>query len=119
MIDSQQENEADGTRVETDEEVVKQVYAFAANLLFEEKQNKKEVINALITHGIDAEWAKTVVSNLLSSKNERARKDMIYGLLWCIGGAIATVADIGYIFWGAIIFGGLQFLKGLFSYRWK
>lgn len=37
---------------------------------------------------------------------------MIYGALWCIGGIIATVADIGFIFWGAIVFGAVQFIKG-------
>jgi hypothetical protein len=39
---------------------------------------------------------------------------MLYGGLWFIGGLIATVADFGYFFWGAIIFGGYQFLKGFF-----
>ncbi len=46
---------------------------------------------------------------------ESAQKDMLYGALWCIGGIVATVADFGYIFWGAIVFGGIQFFKGLFS----
>jgi hypothetical protein len=51
-------------------------------------------------------------------------QNMTYGALWCIGGTIVTV--LGYqfaasspgggsymIFWGAILFGGLQFLKGV------
>ncbi len=38
---------------------------------------------------------------------------MLYDALWCIGGIIATVADIGYIFWEAILFGGIQFIKGV------
>jgi len=37
----------------------------------------------------------------------------MYGALWCVGGIIATMSDIGAIFWGAIIFGAIQFFKGL------
>lgn len=50
-------------------------------------------------------------------KKAQARKDMIYGALWCIGGTIFTVADTGFIFWGAILFGGIQFFKGLANYN--
>jgi hypothetical protein len=55
-------------------------------------------------------------TNMNDAKKERANKDMLYGALWCIGGIVATVADFGYIFWGAIIFGAIQFLKGAFNY---
>lgn len=48
-----------------------------------------------------------------SSNKKSANNDMLYGALWCIGGVIGTMAEIGYIFWGAIVFGGYQFLKGL------
>lgn len=47
------------------------------------------------------------------AKNEDAKKDMLYGTLWCVGGIIATSANLGYIFWGAIVFGGIQFIKGV------
>jgi hypothetical protein len=46
-------------------------------------------------------------------KKEKAKNDMIYGAIWCIGGTVLTLADIGYIFWGAILFGGIQFFRGL------
>jgi hypothetical protein len=42
-----------------------------------------------------------------------ARKNMLYGALWCLAGIILTIADIGYIFLGAIVFGGFQFFKGV------
>jgi hypothetical protein len=51
--------------------------------------------------------------------NERAKKDMLYGALWCVGGLVATAAEIGYIFWGAIVFGGVQCIKGLMNYKSK
>ncbi|MES2277999.1 MAG: hypothetical protein V4592_18365 [Bacteroidota bacterium] len=48
---------------------------------------------------------------------ERAKKDMLYGALWCVGGTVLTIADVGFIFWGAIIFGGIQFFRGLSNYN--
>lgn len=51
--------------------------------------------------------------------NERAKKDILYGALWCVGGLVATAAEIGYIFWGAIVFGGVQCVKGLMNYKSK
>ena len=49
----------------------------------------------------------------ISAKKKQAENDMLYGALWCIGGIIATAAHIGFIFWGAILFGGIQFFRGL------
>jgi hypothetical protein len=46
---------------------------------------------------------------------EKAKRDMLYGALWCVGGIIATSAHIGFIFWGAIVFGGIQFFRGVFN----
>jgi len=99
------------------QEAVNQIYDYAANLLVNENKSATETKNALIDQGLDEESATIVVSNLeqqiKDAKKERANKDMLYGALWCIGGIVATVADIGYIFWGAIVFGGYQFFKGL------
>lgn len=57
------------------------------------------------------------------SDKEQANHDMVVGALWCIGGGLVTaltysVAQGGgtyLVCWGAIIFGGIQFLKGLFN----
>lgn len=46
------------------------------------------------------------------NKKDRANRDMLFGALWCIGGIVATVSDLGYIFWGAIVFGAIQFIRG-------
>ncbi len=48
-------------------------------------------------------------------QNREANSDMLWGAVWCIGGLIGTFANIGYVFWGAIIFGGIQFVKGLMN----
>ncbi len=36
----------------------------------------------------------------IQAKKQQAKSDMLFGSLWCIGGIIATAADIGFIFWG-------------------
>ena len=99
-----------------DEEFIKYIYDFAHNLLFKEKRNREEVINALVNKGIDKENAEDVVDSFITSRKERAAKDMLFGALWSIGGTIATMADLGYIFWGAIVFGVIQFFRGLINH---
>lgn len=49
------------------------------------------------------------------ARKKQANKDMLYGALWCVGGIIASSANIGAIFWGAIVFGAIQFFKGLIN----
>lgn len=57
--------------------------------------------------------------------NARAKRNMVVGGLWCGGGLAVTlytyVAASGggtyVVAWGAIIFGGWQFVKGLIHYR--
>lgn len=53
------------------------------------------------------------------------RKNMIYGALWFFGGLIVTVGTYSaasssggtyLVTWGAIIFGAIQFLQGLYQY---
>jgi len=96
------------------------VYQQAANLLMTNKMTPFEAINALTTTGINVDDAKNVVETLHGQitklKKERANKDMLYGGLWCAVGTIATLADIGFIFWGAIVFGGIQLIKGMINY---
>jgi hypothetical protein len=98
------------------ERAVNQIYDYAANLLIEQKKSAEEVKQMLVEEGMDLESASVVVGNLekqiKDAKKEGANKDMLYGALWCIGGTVATIADIGYIFWGAIVFGAFQFIKG-------
>ncbi len=79
----------------------------------------------LVDMGVDKESAEIIVNNLMAQlvtgKNERAHKDMIYGALWCIGGIIVTAVTYQaasgggtyVVAWGAIIFGAVQFFKGV------
>jgi hypothetical protein len=103
----------------TEQEAVDQVYNFAANLMVNEKKNAAETRAALVEQGLSEEIAGTVVTNLQSqisdAKKKRANKDILWGAIWCIGGIVATAAEIGYIFWGAIVFGGIQLVRGLIN----
>jgi len=103
----------------SEQEAVDQIYDYAANLMINEKKSAIETKNLLVNEGLDRESASIIVDNLQQqideARKERGGKNMIYGALWCIGGTIATIADFGFIFWGAILFGGVQFLNGLYN----
>lgn len=68
-----------------------------------------------------------IVDPILQQQIEKERniKDLLYGFLWLIGGILVTAITYSIarneggtyvIAYGAIIFGGLQFLRGLFKY---
>ncbi|WP_430814381.1 hypothetical protein [Carboxylicivirga sp. RSCT41] len=103
----------------TEQEAVDQIYNFAANLMVNEKKNASETRAALVEQGLSEDVAGTVVKNLQSqisdAKKKRANKDILWGAIWCVGGIVATAAEIGYIFWGAIVFGGIQLIRGLIN----
>ena len=106
------------TENDDQQNAVNQIYEYAANLMVNEKKNGLETQKALLEQGLDEESASIVVSNLEQqievAKKESANKNIFYGALWCVVGIIATAADTGFIFWGAIVFGGIQLIKGLF-----
>lgn len=100
-------------------DVANHYYNYAANLLLNENKSAHEAKTLLIEQGLSSEISGLIIENIeiqiQEAKYERARKDMLYGALWFCGGAILTIADIGFIFWGAILFGGIQFFKGLIN----
>jgi hypothetical protein len=66
----------------------------------------------------------TKIKQLPMITKETAKKNMLYGALWFIGGTVVTVGTLmaasgggSYVVaWGAIIFGGIQFVQGLYQY---
>lgn len=61
-----------------------------------------------------------------SGRRALAEHNMRVGGLWCVGGIVVTAVTYNiaassptgghyFVAWGAILFGGLQFLKGLFQ----
>lgn len=101
------------------QEIASQFYNYAADLMVNQEKSAYETKNALMEQGLSQENANFVVENIETqieeAKNDKARKDMIYGALWFAGGTILTLANIGFIFWGAILFGGIQFFRGLIN----
>ncbi|WP_353329581.1 hypothetical protein [Bacteroides sedimenti] len=110
------------------EECVLQFYDYAIYLIQDEKKSADETIAILISMGLKNENATMIVNSIQKSIREKrekiARKYMIRGALWCIGGLLITglaymaAANHGresYTFcWVALIIGGLYFFGGLF-----
>lgn len=109
------------------QEIVNQIYGFTADMLYNQKKSIEETKAALIENGLRAEDADVVIANLQNQykqeKREAGNKNMLYGALWCIGGLLVTIltysaaSDGGtyVVAWGAVIFGAIQFFKGLFQ----
>jgi len=110
---------------EGNDEIVKQIYRYAVELLVNQQKPAYEVRNALIQRGLDAETAAIVVKNVETeaskAKQSQADKDILFGSLWLAGGTIVTVVSMSsasgggryIITWGAILFGAIQLIKGL------
>jgi hypothetical protein len=82
----------------------------------------------LTERGLDADAAATVVEKVdqarTSTLNRAGKRNMLFGASWCIGGIAVTAITYEaasqsggtyLIAWGAILFGGIQFLHGLFQ----
>lgn len=107
------------------EQLVDAVYGYAAELA-KANLTRPEIERKLMDKGLDEESAAVVVKNLFQARSkvlkEQGRKNMLYGALWCAGGAIVTLVTYDsaskgggryIVAWGAIIFGAIQFFRGL------
>ena len=102
-------------------EAVRAIYAYAARLM-KDGQGRAQIEAALVQKGLGQEAAAGVVANLVQARTKAAKKNMLYGALWCIGGIVVTVVTLGMamegggtyiVAWGAIVFGAIQFFRGL------
>lgn len=95
-------------------------YNMAVKLLVERQMEPHAIKTKLIAEGASSYEAQKIVdeisNELKRAKQKAASKDIIYGSLWCVGGLVLTIANIGFIFWGAIVFGGIQLIKGIVNY---
>jgi hypothetical protein len=108
------------------EQAVEAVYGFAAEQM-QHGVAPSGIAKSLTERGLDSEAATTVVHHLEQAKAEASKrageKNMLFGALWCIGGIALTAltfraaANSGggryIVAWGAILFGGIQFIRGL------
>jgi hypothetical protein len=89
---------------------------------FERDLSDRVILSKLLKKGYEESEA---IQMILEARNlykgvvlkKKAQKDIIVGGLWFLGGIIGTFANIGFIFWGAIVFGFIQGCRGIFNYR--
>lgn len=83
----------------------------------------------LVASGVPEDIAATIVRDLSGkirdAKRKRARRDILVGGLFFVGGLVITLITYSnashgggryVVTWGAIIFGGIQFFRGLATY---
>ncbi|MGQ0550520.1 MAG: hypothetical protein ACT4PY_12730 [Armatimonadota bacterium] len=105
---------------QTPEEQIQEVYELAAKLL-NERTPREKVEAQLIERGLDRESVGIVLTNLFEARASALKqagiKSMVYGALWCIGGIILTAVTSGqFIFYGAVLVGAYQLIRGVFHY---
>lgn len=112
----------------TENDYVMAIYQHAAELL-DSGKSPEDVVANLVEQGLDAESANTVLNSIiegrLEHKNAQAKKNILYGSLWALGGTLVTLATLSaakgggsyVVAWGAIVLGAVQLLQGLFQYK--
>jgi len=77
------------------EDLVQAVFAIAEGKM-KNRALTQQVQSRLVEKGLDQESAATFVSNLTRIRSEAfrkvAKKSMLYGARWCIGGIVVTAA---------------------------
>tara|TARA_R110002050_G_scaffold39891_2_gene97866 strand:+ start:3428 stop:3799 length:372 start_codon:yes stop_codon:yes gene_type:complete len=98
-------------------EAVKELHKYAESLLVEQKKSPEETKHLLVKDGLDEESASAIVEHLVTQinevSNEKAYKDIWVGLAWALGGLIANYSGVGFVFWGAVLYGAVRLFKGL------
>lgn len=87
---------------------------------FEQGMGDRSIKNKLIKKGYDESTAEQLLYEARKLYREvirkKAMRDIIFGALWFFGGTVATLAHVGFIFWGAIVFGLIQCIRGIVNY---
>ena len=116
------------TLTQDEQQAIDQIYNYAADQLINHNKSAYELRNELEQKGLDKESSARIVSDLEmqieEARKAKAKKDINYGALWCFGGLAVTLFSYAaasgggrYVMaWGAIIFGGIQLVKGLVNY---
>jgi hypothetical protein len=106
------------------ERLVQAIYMNAADMMKNGMSNY-EIEKNLVSKGLDEQVARTIVSNLRAARTKALRdvalKQMAIGGVICIVGLVITIGTYQaaqgggryVVAWGAIIFGGFQFFRGL------
>lgn len=97
----------------------------AAHLLFVMHKSPEEAIQILSENGLESNIAEKIINNLLLQVSDvkagAVNTRMLVGAIFFIGGIIVTVVTYSnaipggtyIVAWGAILFGAIQFFRGL------
>lgn len=104
---------------------IEQIYRYTAQQL-EAGVSGPNIVQQLVERGLSTQDAAMVVRQTREARTEgrhaAGRKNMLIGALWCVGGLAVTFfsyqsASTGggsyVVTWGAVVFGGIQFVRGL------
>lgn len=93
--------------------------------LVNQGKSKAQIEAELKSTGLSQETVSSVINRVFELRKKAHRdvagKNITLGAIWCVGGIVVTaltyqMASGGgtyFVAWGAILFGGIQFLKGL------
>ena len=84
----------------------------------------QEVQHDLLMKGLAPEVVTFVTDEAIKFRQAEARRSMLYGALWCVGGllfsyvmySLAKPGETYTVAMGAIVFGGWQVVKGFFRH---
>lgn len=103
------------------QEKVDELYEYARDLLIDSGKGPLKVRSILIREGLEPKNATAVIQNIRgdiqAAKKRKSIKNIVIGSIIFLIGTLATLADMGYIFIGAIAVGIAQFFLGMLSYR--
>jgi hypothetical protein len=112
----------------TKEELVEAFATFVFGQMKAKAQDPR-IVDALAEKGIERETAEAFVSKCRvmyrQARRKAGGKEMIVGGLWCVGGLVVTAITYSMassrggtyiVTWGAVIFGAIQFFRGLFVF---
>lgn len=105
-------------------EIAQEVYTHALDALragVPIPEIESSLVRAGLTPAEAAETVATLARLRIEALKEQARKNMLFGALWRGGGALVTFASFaaaegggGFVLaWGAILYGAIQFFRGL------
>jgi len=123
-----------------EQQILEQVTIYIAKELSEGKKND-DIVKELVKQGWPKETASNFVAETKSAIDDykhtpegriimlsAAKRHMLYGLMWCGGGSLITYltysaaseGGLFLVFWGAILWGIIDFFRGLLNwYKYK
>jgi len=91
-----------------------------ATILKMKGKSTEEIKAALLEHGIDEASADTVMEwvkqDTINAIKMRAKRDMLIGALFCLGGWALSFTHFRSAFWVMILFGGIKLFKGFMDH---